>query len=76
MIDLNRLKATRSQLLLAEVAGLLHDFGKVSSKFVRRYAGDRVSSFEYDSNFIFHFLSSHFTNFVSAEPAVALFNRS
>src|SRR5260370_34025463 len=38
----------RNAILLLEVAGLLHDLGKLSSGFLQATAQDRPSAFSYD----------------------------
>lgn len=48
MIDLSRLKASQSQLFLAEVAGVLHNLGKLAGQFVAKCADPENVKYEFE----------------------------
>lgn len=48
MIDLGRLKSKQKTLFLGEVAGLLHNLGKLSSDFIKKAADPENTPYEFD----------------------------
>ncbi len=48
MKSLDELKNQRPQILLAELAGLLHNIGKLNSKFISKYSAGSSADYEFD----------------------------